>query len=157
MNPCASRLSISARALGAVLLLALLLGGNANALGESAAAAPDEVIRDFYKWYVGQLVAEKDPFIDGTAELKRFVSDRLLHEIDTARKSEEGAGSDPFLDAQDFDEEWAKNITVATPTVSGDTATATVELQGAEMGTHKLKVALVREEGSWKIDRVEGL
>jgi hypothetical protein len=30
-----------------------------------------------------------------------------------------------------------------------------VELKGSEMGTQKLKIALVQENGSWKIDKVE--
>jgi hypothetical protein len=149
-------LLLTANAARALLLVALFLGGSGamvHAQGETA--APEQVIRDFYKWYVGQLVAERDPFTDGRAELKRFASDRLLRQLDKARKSEDGIGSDPFLDAQDFDKQWAKNITVATPVVNGDKATAQVDLKGAEMGTQKLKLSLVQEKGSWKIDKVE--
>ena len=157
MNHSTSRnlLSISARAARALLLLALLLGGSAATVRAQSDAAPEQVIRDFYKWYVGELVAERDAFTDGRAELKRFASERLLREIDKARKSEDGVGSDPFLDAQDFDKDWAKNVTVATPVVKGAKATANVELKGAEMGPQKLKVSLVQEKGAWKIDKVD--
>jgi hypothetical protein len=117
-------------------------------------AAPEQVIRDFYKWYVGQLVAERDPFTDGRTELKRYASERLLRQLDKARNREGGIGSDPFLDAQDFDKDWAKNIKVSAPSVNGDKATANVELKGAEMGTQKLKLGLVQESGGWKIDKV---
>ena len=144
------------RTAAAVLLLALFFGANAarvRAQGEST--PPERVLRDFYQWYVGQLVAERDPFTDGRAEMKRYASDRLLRQLDKARKREGGVGSDPFLDAQDVDKQWAKNITVATPEVKGDKATANVELKGTEMGTQKLKVSLVQENGSWKIDKVE--
>lgn len=157
MHRSASRnlLSIPVTAARALLFLALLLGASAAMVRAQSDAAPDQVIRDFYKWYVGQLVAERDPFTDGRTELKRFASERLLRQIDKARKSEDGVGSDPFLEAQDFDKDWAKNITVATPTVNGDKATANVDLKGAEMGTQKLKVSLVQEKGSWKVDKVE--
>jgi hypothetical protein len=138
------------------LLVALFLGASAPLVRAQAEAAPPErVLRDFYQWYVGQLVAERDPFTAGRAELKRYASDRLLKQIDKARKVEGGIGSDPFLDAQDFDKQWAKNVTVSTPEVKAEKATANVELKGSEMGTQKLKIALVQENGSWKIDKVE--
>ena len=142
-----------------LLIVALLVfAGGASVLRAQSeeAGTPERAVRDFYLWYVGELVAERDPFTDGRAQLQRFASDRLLREIDKARKSEDGLGSDPFLDAQDFDKEWAKNITVTDPKVSGQKATANVELSGPEMGKQKLKVALVRENDRWKIDKVEG-
>jgi hypothetical protein len=158
MNPFASLnlRSFSANAVRALLLFALLLGSTGAVVHAQAdAAAPEQVIRDFYKWYVGQLIAERDPFTDGRAELKRFASERLLRQLDKARNREGGIGSDPFLDAQDFDKDWAKNITVATPVVNGEKATAQVDLEGAEMGTQKLKLSLLQEKGSWKVDKVE--
>lgn len=92
---------------------------------------------------------------DSRAELKRSVTARLLRQIEKARAGD-GLGADPFLDAQDFDDAWAKKIKVAPPVLSGQGAVAEVELKGPEMGTQKLRVTLVEEKSGWKIDKVEG-
>ena len=134
-----------------LLVLAFVAGALAAPL-LAQERAPDAVVRDFYKWYVESLAANRDPFTAGRAELKRYATDRLLREIDKARKADD-VGADPFLDAQDFDDAWAKNVAVSKPTIKGDVATADVTLKGPEMGTHKLRVTLKQENGTWKIDR----
>ena len=138
-----------------ILLLLTLLTAAWIAPSHAQERAPDAVIRDFYQWYVQSLAATRDPFTAGRAELKRYATERLIGEIDKARNADE-LGADPFLDAQDFDEAWAKNITVSKPVIKGETATADVTLKGPEMGTHKLNVTLRQEGGSWKIDKVKG-
>ena len=117
---------------------------------------PADMLREFYGWYVTALKADKDPFTDSRKELQRFVTPRLLKQIDKARKSGE-ISSDPILEAQDFDKDWAKNITVSKPNISGKTATANVQLKGAEMGTHKLRVTMQQDGDNWKVDKVDGL
>jgi ABC-type transporter MlaC component len=117
---------------------------------------PERVVRDFYQWYVQALVQNRDPFTQDRAQLKRYVSERLLREIDHARKGPDGLDGDPFVDAQDFDKDWAKNISVSAPVINGKRATTVVELSGKEMGTRKLQVTLVQENGAWKVDKVEG-
>ena len=136
------------------LLVALLVGAWISP-SHAQERAPDAMIRDFYQWYVQSLAATRDPFTAGRAEVKRYATERLIREIDKAREADE-LGADPFLDAQDFDAAWAKNITVSKPAINGDTATADVTLKGPEMGTHKLNVTLRKEGGSWKIDKVKG-
>jgi len=138
----------------AVLAGVLLLSG--SAAGETAAAAPEQVIRQFYRWYVGALSQSREPFKTGRSELQRFVSTRLLRELDRARNAPGGVEADYFLDAQDFDDEWATNIEVSAPAVEGERATAEVRLKGPEVGTRRLHLTMVREQGGWKIDRVEG-
>ncbi len=118
--------------------------------------APAQVIRDFYRWYVAELVSDRDPFEAGRADLERYISARWLKEIDKIRNSADGLDADPFLSAQDFDKEWGTNVTVSEPALKGEQATADVELQGTEMGSHKLSVKLARENGAWRIDGVEG-
>jgi ABC-type transporter MlaC component len=120
------------------------------------ATPPERVVRDFYQWYVQALVQNRDPFTQDRAQLKRYASERLLREIDHARKGPDGLDGDPFVDAQDFDKDWAKNISVSAPVINGKRATTVVELSGKEMGTRKLQVTLVQENGAWKVDKVEG-
>jgi hypothetical protein len=149
---------LSMRTLRGLLLIALALVGSAVvAPAQADATAPEQVIRDFYRWYVGQLVAEKDPFKDGRTEMKRYATERLIAQINKMRNSADGVSSDYFLNAQDFDKDWAKNLTISTPVVKNDKATANVELKGAEMGTQKLRVTLAQEKGTWKVDKVDGL
>lgn len=117
---------------------------------------PERVIRDFYQWYVQALMQNRDPFAKGRAELKRYASARLIQEIDRMRKGPDGLDGDYFLDAQDFDQEWAKNISVTPPVITGNRATTEVTLAGKEMGSRKLRVTLVRGTDGWKVDKVQG-
>jgi Protein of unknown function (DUF3828) len=118
-------------------------------------AKPEESIRSFYHWYVTALIANREP-LNERAEMSRFATERLLKEIDRKLKSADGLGSDYFIDAQDFDNLWAKNITVSDVKVSGKNATAEVRLVGKGEMRRRLKVWLVSDGGSWKIDKVQG-
>lgn len=137
----------------AVVIMAAGITGRAFAADETA-AGPEKVIREFYGWYVSALSGDGDPFVDGREKMEQYLSARFLKEIDAARDSEDGIGSDPVLMAQDFDDEWAKNIAVSNLKENGDTATADVQLKGAQMST-ALKISLVKEDGAWKIDKVQ--
>jgi hypothetical protein len=140
-----------------VLSLLLVCAAMRFASGaEPSAASPEQTIQQFYQWYVQSLVAENDPLTKRRAELKRFATDRLIREIDGMRKGPDGLDGDYFLDAQDFDREWGKNITVGKVAAKGTRATADVQLNSREMGMKKLRVTLVQERGSWKVDKVEG-
>jgi hypothetical protein len=118
-------------------------------------AKPDDSIRGFYHWYVGELIANREP-MGNRKELKRFVTDRLLKEIDKMKKGPDGLDGDYFVDAQDFDNLWAKNITVSDVRVSGKNATAEVRLVGKGEMRRRLKVWLVSDGANWKIDKVQG-
>ncbi len=135
-----------------LLVLFALLGSAAS--GRAAEVGPEQVIRDFYRWYVDALVVDRDPF-EARADLQRYASERFLKEIDAQRASPDGLDADPFLSAQDFDKEWAKNVVVSELAIKEKRATAKVELKGTEMST-QLKLSLTQEEGgAWKIDSVE--
>ena len=137
----------------AALVLAIPSGGAESA--KALNATPEESIRSFYGWYVRALVANRDPMRQ-RAEMKRFATDRLLKEIDKMKKGPEGLNGDYFLDAQDFDEQWAKKISVSNVKIEGAKATTHVLLDGPEGMRKKLVVQLIHEAGSWKIDKVQG-
>jgi hypothetical protein len=63
---------------------------------------------------------------------------------------------DYFLDAQDFDNQWANKISVSNVEIKGAKSTAQVFLDGAQGMKKKLVVHLVNEAGTWKIDKVQG-
>jgi len=128
---------------------------SATRAAEPSTANPSDAIRGFYRWYVTALIANKQP-MENRKEMKRFVTERLLSEIDKMKKGPDGLDGDYFLDAQDFDNLWAKNITVSDLKVTGKNASAEVLLAGKGEMRRKLKVNLVSDGTAWKIDRVQG-
>jgi uncharacterized protein DUF3828 len=121
-----------------------------------ASAADQEVepmLKVFYKWYIPHL--EQKPGEKSDHKMSDFVTDSLLARIDKLREPEEEGGIpaldwDPFLNAQDFEADWATNVQVQDVRVNGDDATAKVELGGKEKST--IRLSLVRRDGHWKID-----
>jgi hypothetical protein len=57
---------------------------------DNSARTADEVVRQFYSWYLGELRAGNEPFKD--EKMKQYVTDRFLRELDS-----EPAGFDPVL------------------------------------------------------------
>lgn len=121
-----------------------------------APGSPEAVIRSFYKWYVHALNQDSDPFTKQRTTLRSYVTERLIHEIDKVAKGPDGLDGDYFIDAQDWDKDWEKNIAVSSVVASKTSVSAQITLSGATM-SHKLRVTLKQERGAWKIDKVEGL
>jgi hypothetical protein len=119
------------------------------------AATPEDCIRNFYRWYVTNLVANRDP-MKQRGELKRYATERLLKEIDKMEKSPDGLDGDYFVDAQDFDPLWAKRISISDVQTRGDKSKARVLLDGSKGMQKKLLVHLVKDGGTWKVDKVQG-
>ncbi len=139
-----------------VFAFIVVLGFSSGArAAESSLANPSDAIRSFYRWYVTELIANRQP-MENRRELRRFATERLLKEIARMKKGPDGLDGDYFVDAQDFDNLWAKNITVSDVKVSGKGATAEVLLAGKGEMRRRLKVSLVGEGAGWKIDKVQG-
>ena len=136
-------------ALAAVLLTA----GQVRAAG--SAATPEDCIRNFYRWYVTNLVANRDP-LKQRKEIRQYATERLLRQIDKMVKGPDGLEGDYFVDAQDFDPLWAKNILISDVKTVGDKSSAHVFLRGSKDMQKKLVVHLVKEGGAWKVDKVQG-
>ena len=118
-------------------------------------ATPEDCIRNFYHWYVTNLVANRDP-LKQRQEIRRYATDRLLKEIDKMVKGPDGLDGDYFVDAQDFDPLWAKNITISAVKTQGEKSSAHVLLAGSKGMSKKLVVQLVKTAGGWKVDKVQG-
>ena len=118
-------------------------------------ATPEDCIRNFYRWYVTSLVANRDP-LKQRQEIRRYATERLLKEIDKMVKGPDGLDGDYFVDAQDFDPLWAKNISISAVKTQGDKSNAHVLLAGSKGMSKKLVVHLVKEAGTWKVDKVLG-
>lgn len=134
-----------------VLIVAALLFSD-----HVAAQTPEAQARSFYAWYLHELNAERNPIAD-SGGLRKYVTTRMVRSIERALKSEDGIDADIFIDAQDFDPLWEKNISTSKAAVRSTSATLTVTLKGGpNFGTKRLRLALKKEGGVWKIDSVNG-
>jgi hypothetical protein len=88
--------------------------------------------------------------------MRRYATERLLKEISKMKTGPDGLDGDYFTDAQDFDPLWAKNISISDVKITADKCTAHVLLDGANGMRKKLVVDLVKEGGTWKVDKVRG-
>src|SRR6476620_6881849 len=105
---------------------------------------PEAATRDFYRWYIGELNADRFPIDKNRAAIRKRVSARLSRWLFSAAYREYGA--DYFLDAQDFDAEWAKTVTAAPAAVKGKTATVALTFPKSKYFDRKVvSVSLVRE------------
>jgi hypothetical protein len=112
------------------------------------ATSPDEVVRQFYEWYLHAHFPE--PKRSNMATFRKYVTQRFIK-----RATAPDVDAVLFIDAQDSDATWADNFTVSKATTRGQQATVQVSLNGKQM-KYKLRVALRRENGAWKIDDVKG-
>jgi len=120
------------------------------------ATTPEATVRRFYQWYLHGLNQHEEPLEKHQAELSKYVTQRLLRSLNRALKRPDGIDADFFLDAQDWDEAWEKNIFTSRATIRGARSNLTVTLKGGSIGEHKLRVGLRKEGGAWKIDSVNG-
>jgi len=119
---------------------------------------PEAAVRRFYEWYLHALNQNEDPLGERRAELGKFVTPRLMKSLNRALGRPEGIGADFFIDAQDWDESWEKNISVSKAKIKGARATVSVSLKGTgSVGNHQLRIGLQKQRGAWKIDSVNGM
>jgi hypothetical protein len=138
-------------------LIAVIGVGQFQQSALAQTATPEATVRSFYSWYLHELNSDREP-ITNSQGLSKFVTARLLKAIGRALKRDEGINADLFIDAQDFDPLWEKNISTAKAVIRGDRASVTVTLKGGPVfGTKRLKVGLKKETGAWKIDSVNGV
>ena len=135
----------------AILLLSLSLASVSFANGSERfdAKSPGAVIKNFYYWYINAIEAGTDPFTKGRATLQKYVTLRLIKQIE---RSETDA--DTFLQTQDWDKAWADAAAFSDLRIKGATATAIVTFD-ATTNYPRVLVTLIKEAGTWKIDRVK--
>jgi hypothetical protein len=154
-NPANLTLIYSIKRFVAIISILFSISVALPAGAAESTATPEDCVRSFYRWYVTNLVANRDP-LKQRAEIKRYATQRLLNEIAKMKTGPDGLDGDYFVDAQDFDPLWAKNISITGVQTRGSQSTAHVLLDGAKGMRSKLLVHLVKEGGGWKVDKVEG-
>jgi hypothetical protein len=122
----------------------------------SPAATPEAAVRLFYPWYLGEMMKGRVPLTE--ERMQDYVAEDTLRDIAFMMKrpngGKQGLQEDYFLQAKDYFDDWADHIAVSEVTIDGDTASALVALGDPAQGTKRLALTLVREQGGWKISRV---
>jgi len=138
-------------------LVTLLFFPLFSAIPASAQATPDGALKSFYKWYLGELNAERYPR-PSSPKVQAAVSSRLKRWF----KSKEGRewDADYFINAQDFEKDWQSSIVVSNVSIRGNNADMRLTLgpknsDPNSMGQRVLKIKMVKEAGGWKIDHVD--
>jgi Protein of unknown function (DUF3828) len=141
--------------IAALISVAAVLLVPAQVRAAEPAATPEDCIRNFYNWYVTNLVANRDP-MKQHKEIRQYATERLLREIRKMQKGPEGLDYDYFVNAQEVDPQWAKNISISNVQTKGDKSSALVLLNSSKETQVKLLVHLVKEGAAWKVDKVQG-
>jgi ABC-type glycerol-3-phosphate transport system substrate-binding protein len=123
----------------ALLLLAALA---VTACGGGGSSAEDEVTE-----VIEQAATTKDPSNCTELQTLRFTEQNTGEKGKAAIKSCEESAKE---------EEQAEEAKVSNVSVNGEKATAEAEFIGGSLGSQTLAVALVEEDGDWKLDQIEG-
>src|SRR6267154_4048858 len=87
----------------------------------AAGQTPGAVVKNFYSWYIKAVDAGTDPFKKGRATLQKYVTLRLIKQIERSKTD-----ADAFLQSQEWDKAWAAAATFSNLRINGTTATAIV-------------------------------
>ncbi|HJS52843.1 MAG TPA: DUF3828 domain-containing protein [Pyrinomonadaceae bacterium] len=133
-----------------VVILLAYAGTSAQAVG------PEQAAKDFYKWYLTELNAEREPRRDSKPLMLQKVSARLGRWLYSTAYEEYGA--DYFLDAQDYEQSWANGVSAAPAVTKGNVSTVRLTLTPKKgvtgWGVRRMTIKLIKENGAWKIDTV---
>ena len=116
---------------------------------------PAEAVRSFYAWYVTEFIRGARPLERERDEIKKYVTDKLLAKIDRMPKGPGGLDGDFFLNAQEADPDWAKNIAVGNWYVGRTMSKLGLVLTGKKLGDRQFELKLLFQDGAWKIDELK--
>jgi len=136
-------------------LITLLAATTALSPISAAEKNPADAVRSFYAWYVHELRSGTNPLERERTEMKKFVTERLLNRIDKTPKGPGGLDGDFFLNAQEIDPDWGRNIAVGNSYVGKTMSKLSVILTGKKLGDRQFELKLLFQEGVWKIDEVK--
>jgi hypothetical protein len=122
------------------------------------ASPPEQAAKNFYKWYLTELNADRYPITRNKRLMLQKVSTRLGKWLYS--KAYEEYGADYFIDAQDWERTWVSGITASDTRVSGNSANLKITLRPRKssrspFGMRVLHIKMVKENAVWKIDTVE--
>jgi hypothetical protein len=134
-----------------LVVLVLIAGVLSMPARAQQAAAPEDVLRGFYSWYLHQLAIDTpNPLKQKTTALK-YLTPQLYA---NAPRLTRNLDADIFICAQDWDKGWEKNFSVSTPQIKNSSATATVTLPAGETDKIKINTTLIKTAAGWRINKL---
>jgi copper chaperone CopZ len=106
--------------------------------------------------------SDEDKITEVIEKAATTVDPKNCTELETQRFNEQNsqqqgkAANKACEEEAEAGEEQAEGAKVSNVSVNGEKATAEVEFEGGSLDSQALEVALVQEEGDWKLDHVEG-
>lgn len=139
-----------------IALFLFFIGASVGAVAAQKAATPEQQAKTFYEWYVRELNREGSDPADDKSTLPKYVTKRLIREIDRMRNAQE-YDADYYTNAQDSDESW--RVSTSKAAIAGNTATLKVALKSTKPKNEgfsiNLTVKMIKEGGVWKINNVK--
>ena len=139
-----------------ITLVLFFIGASVGAVAAQKAATPEQQAKNFYEWYVRELNREGSDPADDKSEIPKYVTKRLIREIERMRNAQE-YDADYYTNAQDSDESW--RVSTSKAAVAGNTATLKVALKSTKPKNEgfslNLTVKMIKESGVWKINSVK--
>jgi Protein of unknown function (DUF3828) len=128
--------------------------GYAQTVNTPSLMSPEAQITSFYAWYLPATSQNGDPLRTNREKFSQFVAKELLAEIDKLI-ADDDLDADYFTQAQDYFEDWQKNITVTNVHTKANRATATLTLGITKKTKRRLLISLLKEGDHWKIRHVK--
>jgi len=120
-----------------------------------AVVPPQEVVADFYNWYLeyvnagrGDMAGMRNPLVDGAYRTCGYLTGTFVQEIDETLASFDKGGFDPLLLAQDIPE----SVDAGETVIVGDEASVVIQMFWSGNPTPTERTVTVKQvDGQWKI------
>lgn len=116
--------------------------------------SPSQRTHTFYDWYLGQFIKGVDVLNEKPRQVHSFVSKSFTDQLRQQFKSPDMMYNDPFLQAQDYMDDWIDHVEVKTVSQRDLNSTQKVTLGSMPETTVRVTVQLRSEQGCWKISSV---
>jgi hypothetical protein len=138
-----------------VCVVLIVLSAISSSLAVWPEKNPAEAVRNFYAWYVHEVMNGGRPLEKEREQMRTFVTERLLSRIDKMPKGPGRLDGDFFLNAREVDPEWGKNVAVGNNYVGKTMSRLSVILTGRKLGDRQFEVKVLFQDGAWKIDELK--
>jgi hypothetical protein len=135
------------------LLLAAVIGP--FSAPASAMRAPESVAAEFYGWYLQTLGADQDPLSDRYDRLNAYVAKPLVDQLVKRLQEKTLQAGDYFLQSSRIQGAWLRGrVQAVTLRRQARSADVLVTLDGDGDAKHEVVLAMVLDNGTWKIRHV---
>jgi hypothetical protein len=131
-------------------LLLVCLAARAAAL-----RAPESVAAEFYGWYLQVLDADQDPLSDRYERLNAYVAKPLVDQLLKRLQDKTPQAGDYFLQSSRIQGAWLRGrVQAVTLRRQARSADVLVTFDGDGDAKHEVVLAMVLDNGTWKIRHV---